>query len=44
MPVAGDYGFIFNFGEDYRKNYEILAHELAHVRVHLASVRYAAEG
>jgi hypothetical protein len=30
MPVAGDHGFIFNFGEDYRTNYEILAHELAH--------------
>jgi hypothetical protein len=44
MPVAGDYGFIFNFGEDYRNNFEILAHELAHVRVHLASARYVAEG
>jgi hypothetical protein len=30
MPVAGKRGFIFNFGEDYRKNHEILAHELAH--------------
>ncbi|WP_148660827.1 hypothetical protein [Marinilabilia salmonicolor] len=30
MPVAGDYGFIFNFGKDYRTNYDILAHELAH--------------
>ncbi len=30
MPVGGQRGFIFNFGEDYKNNFEIMAHELAH--------------